>query len=120
MRSVRRHQSIGLPVTIAAALMLSACAGSSAQSTTSPTTAAEPAGEQSTEPTAPTTSAPDSTTTAAEAENSTSAPAEPSAADPVNNFPDATVTDVGSGEPFNLRMLSEPGTPVAMWFYYPH
>jgi hypothetical protein len=38
----------------------------------------------------------------------------------VNNFPDSTVTDVGSGEPFNLRMLSEPGTPVAMWFYYPH
>jgi hypothetical protein len=96
-------------------LTLSACGGSSTQvqasaETTSSTqfSSEEPAESTSTSPT--TTQSPTASTTGAEN----------TSPDPVNNFPDASVVAVDSGEPFNLRMLGGTGTPVALWFYYPH
>jgi hypothetical protein len=110
----RRQIFLGIPVALSVGLVLSACgAGSTvleSGATNSTPSSTEAPSELPT--TAPTTAEPATTTT--------TAPASETAAPEVNNFPDATVIDVSSGEPFNLGSLADSGTPVAMWFYYPH
>ncbi len=100
-------------------LVLSACAGSTAQTQANvgTTTTTGPSNEQPAEPPETTST----TTTTVPSEPTSEAPADSTTApDSINNFPDATVTDVSSGQSFNLRSLADSGTPVAMWFYYPH
>ena len=102
---------------VALTLMASACGastvgdarsdGASSSSTAAPVESTEAA------PSSSTTAQP---ATSAEEPTTTATPDAPAA----NNFPDLTVTDVASGEPVNLRSLGGSGTPVAMWFYYPH
>lgn len=115
MKRLRRHSSIGVTVVLSIGLTLSACGASSSQvqssaetTSSTPPSSAETAESTTSTPTtaqSPTTATPGSETTVPEA---------------VNNFPDASVVAVDTGQPFNLRMLGGTGTPVAMWFYYPH
>ncbi len=114
-----RQFPAGISVAMTLGLVLSACAGSTAatQSEVGTTATTGPLDEQLAEPPQTTST----TATTVSSDPISSEPAEtPATTDVVNNFPDATVTDVGSGEPFNLRSLADTGTPVAMWFYYPH
>jgi hypothetical protein len=110
-----RQASIGVLVALSIGLTLSACGGSSTQVQSSAETTS-PIQVSSEVPAESTTTTP---TTTQSLTASTPGP-ETTSPEPVNNFPEASVVAVDSGEPFNLRMLGGTGTPVALWFYYPH
>lgn len=114
----RRQTSIGIPVALSLGLVLSACGAGSTPLESGAASSSVPSTEAPAE--SPTTSSTRAGTESTAAGTESTAPAEDTTAPGVNNFPDATALDVDSGEPFNLRMLADSGTPVAMWFYYPH
>ncbi|NNE95143.1 MAG: hypothetical protein HKN24_03865 [Acidimicrobiales bacterium] len=98
------------------ALVASSCAASTTQAgdaQSDDATSSTSAAAESADPTPSTTSEPTATS---DGVTTTATPETPAA----NNFPDLTVTDVSSGQEISLRTLGESGTPVAMWFYYPH
>jgi hypothetical protein len=110
----RRQTSIGIPVALSLGLVLSACGAGSTRLESGAPSSSVPSTEVSAEsPTTGSTPAQTEITASTAAAQETTLPG-------VNNYPDATVLAVDSGEPFNLRMLADSGTPVAMWFYYPH
>ncbi len=110
----RRQTSIGIPVALSLGLVLSACGAGSTRLESGAASSSVPSTE------APAESQTTSSTPAQTESTASTAAAQETTAPGVNNFPDATVLAVDSGEPFNLRMLADSGTPVAMWFYYPH
>ncbi len=110
----------------AASLVIAGCAGGNdpveiesgaAPSTNAPAQAESSAPEPTDAPA--TTAAVQETTTVAPAEEES---VETTAALPAeeNLFPDTTAFDVSTGELVNMKELASSGTPVAMWFWFPH
>ena len=129
-RSVAARMSLAL----SASLVLAACSGGQDEivdagaqveptSTEAPTTTETSTTEPNQEEEAPTTvtsTTATSTTVASTAEAPTTEA--PTTAAPVveSQIPDIAVTNVSTGESVSLQAVAGTGTPVALWFWYPH
>ena len=113
-----RSVAARLSLALSASLVLAACgggeepiidAGAQLEATTTPTV--EPTTTEASTTTAapPTTVGP--TTTEA---RSSQAPA------PASQVPDVAVTNVNTGDSVSLQSVAGTGTPVALWFWFPH
>ncbi len=120
-----------MSVALSASLFLAACgggaeqvveAGAQTETTPAPTTAAPTTTEAPTTTAAPETT--ESVTAETEAPATTAAPttAAPTTAAPApaSQVPDVAVTNVSNGESVSLQSVAGTGTPVALWFWFPH
>ncbi len=115
-----------MSVALSASLFLAACgggaeqvveAGAQTETTPAPTTAAPTTTEAPTTTAAPETT--ESVTAETEAPATTAAPTTAAPA-PASQVPDVAVTNVSNGESVSLQSVAGTGTPVALWFWFPH